>query len=216
MNFEYYRTFGLQLVLDLVNTRSEPAGEDLLSDAAGLTAFLAGRATVASRQAGRRAGGSKQGPLNALYHEARAAWAPTEADARAVRGLRTQLRTVFDIAACKPSAAMVVLNEQLRTHRALPRISDRHGAPHLHFEAAADGVVHWLAVTVLMALVLFVCDGNVSRLGICASASCRRAFVDRTRNGSKAYCSTTCAHRESVSAFRARLRDRQRNARRRH
>jgi predicted RNA-binding Zn ribbon-like protein len=89
-----------------------------------------------------------------------------------------------------------------------PRISDHHGTPHLHFEAAQDGVVHWLAVTALMGLVLFVCDGNARRLGICASATCRRAFVDRSKNGSKTYCSDTCAHRESVAAFRIRQRAR--------
>ena len=60
----------------------------------------------------------------------------------------------------------------------------------------------------LMGLVLFVCDGNARRLGTCASATCRRAFVDRSKNGSKTYCSDTCAHRESVAAFRSRRRTR--------
>lgn len=70
------------------------------------------------------------------------------------------------------------------------------------------GSVQWLVVTVLMGLVLFVCDGNARRLGICASASSRPAFIDRSRNGSKAYCSETSAHRESVAAFRTRRRAR--------
>ncbi len=79
---------------------------------------------------------------------------------RDLRPLRQRLRTLFDTAAADPHGAVVVVNEELRTFRALPRISDRHGAPHLHFEAAEDGLVHWLAVAALMGLVMFVCDGH--------------------------------------------------------
>ncbi|MDI5972574.1 CGNR zinc finger domain-containing protein [Streptomyces sp. SL13] len=66
--------------------------------------------------------------------------------------------------------------------------------------------MHWLSVSMLTAVVLFVCDGNAARLGLCASRSCRRAFVDRSKNARKIYCSDACAHRESVAAYRARRR----------
>jgi predicted RNA-binding Zn ribbon-like protein len=209
MRFGYYESFALELAVDLVNTRSEPTGADTVTGAEGLIAFLADHADLASLDPGHtRPAGEDRAAVAALYRDALARWTPTDADARAVQGLRGQLRTVFDTAADDVSATVGVLNDQLRAHRALPRISDQHGTPHLHFEAAQDGVVHWLAVTVLMGLVLFVCEGNARRLGICASASCRRAFLDRSKNGSKTYCSDTCAHRESVAAFRARRRSR--------
>jgi predicted RNA-binding Zn ribbon-like protein len=196
MHFGYYESFALEVAVDLVNTRSETTGEDSIAGADGLTAFLTEHAAGLDTA------------VAALYRDALARWAPSDADARALRGLRARLRSVFDTAGVDVPATVGVLNDELRAHRALPRISDQHGTPHLHFEAAQDGAVHWLAVTALMGLVLFVCDGNAHRLGICASATCRRAFIDRSKNGSKTYCSGTCAHRESVAAFRIRQRAR--------
>ena len=39
---------------------------------------------------------------------------------------------------------------------------------------------------------------------------CRAVYIDLSKNTSKVYCSQTCAHRQSVAAFRARKRaDRQ-------
>jgi predicted RNA-binding Zn ribbon-like protein len=195
MHFGYYESFALEVAVGLVNTRSE-TGEDSLTGADGVTAFLSEQAAGLDTT------------VAALYRDALARWTPSDADARALRALRARLRSVFETASGDVPATVGVLNDELRAHRALPRISDQHGTPHLHFEAAQDGVVHWLAVTALMGLVLFVCDGNARRLGICASATCRRAFIDRSKNGSKTYCSDTCAHRESVAAFRIRQRAR--------
>jgi predicted RNA-binding Zn ribbon-like protein len=205
MRFGYYETFALEVAVDLVNTHSEPAAEDTLADADDLTGFLSRHADLkALKDNPALPAGVDLAAVTALYRDALARWTMTDADARAVRRLRVRLHDVFETAADDPSGAVTVLNEQLRKHRALPRISEDHGMPHLHFEAAEDGVVHWLAVTALMGLVLFICDGNARRLGTCASAGCRRAFIDRSKNASKTYCSDTCAHRESVTAFRRR------------
>lgn len=207
MHFGYYNTLGLELAVDLVNTRSEPTGADDLTDAAGLTDFLAQHANLTELEGNPALpAGIDLAAVTALYRDAMTNWTATDADATAARDLRTHLRAVFDTGAQDPVSAATVLNEHLRAYRALPRISTEHGEPHLHFEAADEGLIHWLAVTALMGLVLFVCDGNARRLGICASAACRRAFVDRSRNSSKSYCSDTCAHRESVAAFRTRRR----------
>ncbi|MFJ8936475.1 CGNR zinc finger domain-containing protein [Streptomyces sp. NPDC102365] len=43
-----------------------------------------------------------------------------------------------------------------------------------------------------------------ARLGVCAGPTCRATFVDLSRNGSKQYCTRTCAHRASVAAYRSR------------
>ncbi|WP_433577614.1 CGNR zinc finger domain-containing protein [Nocardia brasiliensis] len=43
-----------------------------------------------------------------------------------------------------------------------------------------------------------------ARLGVCAGQNCRGTFVDLSRNGSKQFCTRTCAHRASVAAYRSR------------
>jgi predicted RNA-binding Zn ribbon-like protein len=59
-----------------------------------------------------------------------------------------------------------------------------------------------------MAAVLSEYGGR--RLGTCTADSCRAVYLDLSKNTSKVYCSQTCAHRQSVAAFRARRRtDRQ-------
>jgi predicted RNA-binding Zn ribbon-like protein len=133
-------------------------------------------------------------------------WQITEGDVAQVRALRGPLRFVFEQAASDQQAIAALLNEQLRIYGATPRISWHHGPLHLHFESAEDGVAHWLAVTALMGLVVVLCDYGADRFGICASESCRAAFIDTSKNTRKRYCSEACAHRESVAAFRARRR----------
>lgn len=209
LHFAYYESFALAVAVEFVNTRSEPTGDDSLGDAADLARFLETQVDFTATQAtGTVPPDMDLAQVADLYNTALARWQPTEADLDQLRELRSRLRVVFDTAAADPSATVALLNEQLSAHRALPRVSDRHGTPHLHFEAAEEGLVHWLAVTVLMSLVLFICDGNAGRLGTCASRICRRAFIDRSKNGSKTYCTDTCAHRESVAAYRTRQRSR--------
>ena len=206
MSFTYYNSFSLTIGLDFVNTYAEPSGQDTLRTEADLERFLRRYTDLSFLDGADVPPEVDLAEVARLYTDALARWTPTAADLKALRALRARLRTVFAVASEEPERAIDTLNTQVARFRALPRISFEHGGPHLHFEAARDGCAHWLAVTVLMGLVMFVCDGNSARLGICASHSCRRAFVDRSRNGRKTYCSDACAHRESVAAYRARRR----------
>ena len=43
-----------------------------------------------------------------------------------------------------------------------------------------------------------------SRISICADDTCEALALDLSRNRSKRYCSTTCANRNAVAAYRAR------------
>lgn len=204
--FAYYDVFSLIIGVDFVNTYSEPSEQDALNSSSDVEQFLRRYADMSFLA---EAGAPREVDLvevARLYSDALAQWAPTTADLVALRALRARLREVFEVAGEHPERAIDILNEQLVKYRALPRISIQHGTPHLHFEAARNGCTHWLAVTTLMGLAIYVCDGNTARLGICASAGCRRAFIDRSKNGRKIYCSDACAHRESVAAFRARKR----------
>jgi predicted RNA-binding Zn ribbon-like protein len=205
-SFAYYDLIALSMGVDFVNTHSEPAGFDELTTEADVLRFVGRYADMSFLASVGVPGDVDLAQIARLYADAVAGWSPTAGDVTALRALRKRLRTVFEVAAADPSNAIDVLNEQVARYRALPRISVAHGSPHLHFEAVRGGGTHWLAVTILMGLVMYVCDGNSARLGVCASANCRRAFVDRSKNGRKTYCSDACAHRESVAAFRARRR----------
>jgi predicted RNA-binding Zn ribbon-like protein len=204
--FAYYDLIALSMGVDFVNTHSEPAGLDELATEADVPRFVGRYADMSFLATAGVPGDVDLAQVARLFADAVAEWSPTAADVTALRALRKRLRTVFEVAAADPPSAIEVLNEQVARYRALPRISVQHGSPHLHFEAVRGGGTHWLAVTILMGLVMYVCDGNSARLGVCASASCLRAFVDRSKNGRKTYCSDACAHRESVAAFRARRR----------
>ena len=43
-----------------------------------------------------------------------------------------------------------------------------------------------------------------SRISVCADDTCRSLALDLSRNRSKRYCSTACANRNAVAAYRAR------------
>lgn len=83
----------------------------------------------------------------------------------------------------------------LTTHDAL--------RPHLHFAADTDDVVARVKAVTAGGLALFVVESGASRLGVCAREGCPVAFVDTSRNGTRAYCSTTCGNYAAVRRHRA-------------
>ena len=60
------------------------------------------------------------------------------------------------------------------------------------------------AANAVMGLAVLVTQLGLDRLGICAAAGCRNAFVDTSTNRSRRYCSDRCATRANVAAYRAR------------
>jgi predicted RNA-binding Zn ribbon-like protein len=203
VDFANYTSLSVRFAVDLVNTLHPVTNHDALTTEEDLLSFLTTHEEVVTMSA-KEARADVQ-TVTALYHEAVYKWQITEDDVAQVQAVRRPLRTVFEQAASDQQATAAMLNEQLRLYGATPRISWHHGPLHLHFESE-DGVAHWLAVTALMGLVVVLCDYGADRFGICASESCRSAFIDTSKNARKRYCSLACAHRESVAAFRARQR----------
>jgi predicted RNA-binding Zn ribbon-like protein len=177
MNFSHYTDLPVRLAVDLVNTLQPVSGSDRLADLAALRAFL--------REHGDDARVSRD-------------------DLERVRELRADLREVF--AAAEPGRAAERINRLLERSGATPRVRAHDGVPHLHFEPAGAGLAERLGAATAMGLAIVLCDYGADRLGICASPSCRDAFVDMSKNRRKRYCTEVCAHRESVAAFRARHR----------
>lgn len=164
--------------MDLVNTLDVPYSTDTLTDAEGLRDFLAEH--------------ELDGEVG-------------DDDLARVRELRTDLRRVFEASSDKEAAE--ILNRLLVEARATPRISAHDDHPiHMHFEPSGASVADQLAATTAMALAVVLCDFGRERLGICASDSCRYAFVDVSKNRRKQYCGEKCATRENVAAYRARRR----------
>ena len=177
MNFTHYTDAPVTLAVDLVNTLQPVTGLDELTDLAALRAFL--RSHEQDGRTGAR-------------------------DLEAVRRLRAELRGVF--AAGDAQAAGERINRVLEQAGATPRVSVHSGVPHLHFQPTVANLANAIATAAAMGLAVVLCDEGAGRLGICASQSCREAFVDMSKNRRKRFCSEACAHRESVAAFRARRR----------
>ncbi|GIO32861.1 MULTISPECIES: CGNR zinc finger domain-containing protein [Paenibacillus] len=206
MKFTYYESLSIHLAVDLINSLCPVTGIDNLSTPDQLKQFLidSEKHVDLSLEKYSEIDGDA---VIAVYRETVQSWPVRSEDVKFVQSLRKSLRTVFELAAeQKAQDAAALLNEQLRISGATPRISWLHGPYHLHFESKEDGCAHWLATTTTMGLTFVLIEFGTERFGICASASCQKAFIDTSKNKSKLYCSEACAHRESVAAFRKRQR----------
>ncbi len=87
-----------------------------------------------------------------------------------------------------------------------PRLTMHDGAasPHLHFARDGAPLSVWIATMAVSGLVLHVCRYGRSRLRRCAASGCGRWYVDESRNASRRYCSSACASRTTVAAYRSR------------
>lgn len=125
-----------------------------------------------------------------------------EPELRELRALRPRLRRML----LSPRDEMVEhVNAALADVALTPRLV-RHDAADWHLHAVADD--HPLAERILietaMALIDVIRADEDSRIDVCADADCQAIALDLSRNRSKRYCSTTCANRNAVAAYRAR------------
>lgn len=207
MNFTFYESLSVHLAVDLINTVSPVNGTDILSMPEELKKFLVESEKHVLELVSEKNRGVDWDAAIAVHRETVQSWPVRSEDVEIARSLRKSLRTVFELAReQKAQDAAALLNEQLRISGAKPRISWLHGPYHLHFESMEDGCAHWLATMTTMGLAFVLIEFGTERFGICASASCQKAFIDTSKNKSKRYCSEACAHRESVAAFRKRQR----------
>ena len=125
-----------------------------------------------------------------------------EAEARELEGLRPRLRAML-LAPRDDMAAQV--NEALADVTLSPRLARHEGADwHLHAVADDHPLAERILVETSMALIDVIRADEGSRISVCADGDCQAIALDLSRNRSKRYCSTTCANRNAVAAYRAR------------
>jgi predicted RNA-binding Zn ribbon-like protein len=127
-------------------------------------------------------------------------------DLAPLRQLRGELLAVVDASAAGEQVAVVDrLNVLLEHHPVRPRISGHDTSDwHLHVTEGGAAVADVLAAEALFGLALLVTERGANRLGRCRATGCGRAFVDLTTNRTRQYCSTRCATRTNVAAYRSR------------
>lgn len=117
--------------------------------------------------------------------------------------LRPRLRAML-LAPRDEMAAHV--NDALAVTPLTPRLLRHDGADwHLHAVADERPLAERILIETAMALIDVIRANEGSRLSVCADDTCQAIALDLSRNRSKRYCSTTCANRNAVAAYRARL-----------
>ncbi len=119
-----------------------------------------------------------------------------------LRRLRPRLRAML-LAPRDDMAAAV--NDALAGVSLTPRLA-RHGDLDWHLHAVADEhpLPERVLVETAMALIDVIRAEEGSRISVCADDACEALALDLSRNRSKRYCSTACANRNAVAAYRAR------------
>ena len=118
--------------------------------------------------------------------------------------MRETVRGVLERASTDAAGAADLINDGLRRSRATPALRHEHDRWWTEVTSDTDRCAAHLAATTLSALASVIATLGPTRLGVCAGPNCRATFVDLSRNGSKQYCTRTCAHRASVAAYRSR------------
>ncbi|GAA2333207.1 CGNR zinc finger domain-containing protein [Saccharopolyspora halophila] len=129
-----------------------------------------------------------------------------ETELEELRALRPVLR---DLLTTDRDHAASLVNDMLSEAAALPQLV-RHGDEDWHLHAI-DGdapLARRVVVETAMAMVDVIRLDEMSRLSLCADENCQGVLIDLTRNRSRRFCTTACANRNAVAAYRARTRTR--------
>lgn len=124
------------------------------------------------------------------------------AELKAVRALRPRMRVML----LAPRDEMVgAINDALQDVTLAARLV-RHDNADWHLHAVADDrpLAERILAETAMALIDVVRAEEGSRISVCANQDCSAVALDLSRNRSRRYCSTTCANRNAVAAYRAR------------
>jgi predicted RNA-binding Zn ribbon-like protein len=127
-----------------------------------------------------------------------------QAELDAVRRLRPRLEQLWEMT--KDEAAELV-NALLRETSALPQLVKHDKWDyHLHATPPDAPLADRLAVEAAMAFSDVIRAGQLHRLRVCAADDCENVQVDLSKNQSRRFCSTSCANRTHVAAYRTRAR----------
>ncbi len=174
MLFAHDTVASLRAAVDLVNSGEEP---DTLTTPAELDAWY-----VKQGYTGRHDG--------------------DEAELAALRALRPVLR---DLLTTDRERAAELVNEMLADAGALPQLVRHDGLDwHIHAVPGDAPLERRVVVETAMAMVDVIRTDELSRLSVCADDRCGGLVLDLSRNRSRRFCSTTCANRNAVAAYRAR------------
>jgi predicted RNA-binding Zn ribbon-like protein len=128
--------------------------------------------------------------------------ARNQAELDAVRALRPLLAQLWALTA---DDAVTLVNRLLREAGALPQLVKHDGWDyHLHATSADGPLADRMAVAAAMAFTDVIRSGELERLRRCAADDCDNVHVDLSKNRSRRFCSTTCANRVNVAAYRSR------------
>lgn len=120
----------------------------------------------------------------------------------AVRVLRSRLGQLWEMT--KDEAADLV-NALLRETNALPQlVKHDQWDYHLHATPPDAPLADRMAVEVALAFGDVIRSDQMSRLRRCAAGDCDNVHVDLSKNQSRRFCSTSCANRTHVAAYRSR------------
>jgi predicted RNA-binding Zn ribbon-like protein len=129
------------------------------------------------------------------------AGAPTRRDVGVLSYLRDEFAGIFkDAAAGRDNDAVERLNALLIQFPVQPELTN-HDDQRWHVHLAGQGAVSdQFSAGAVIGLSLMVSLHGVSRLGVCAIASCPRVFIDSSPGKSRRYCAEHSA-RGNVSAL---------------
>ena len=128
------------------------------------------------------------------------------AELEAMRALRPALR---ELLLAERDRAAELTNALLADAQAVPQLRRHDGLDwHIHAVPADAPLPRRVAVETAMAMVDLIRSDELSRLSVCADDRCEGLVLDLSRNRSRRYCSTVCANRNAVAAYRARERRR--------
>ena len=176
MLFAHDTVASLRAAVDLVNTGEEP---DTLATIAHVDAWYAEHGYT-----GRRDG--------------------DQAELAALRALRPVLR---DLLTTDRHRAAGLVNAMLAEAHALPQLVRHDGLDwHIHAAPPDAPIDRRVVVESAMAMVDVIRTDELSRLSMCADDRCSGLVLDLSRNRSRRFCTTTCANRNAVAAYRARSR----------
>jgi len=177
------RGSGVALAVDLVNTWDELEDEpDLIDDLRDIRYWL---------------------DWHGLHEAAKRVKEP---DLDRARELRTRFDRVFD--ARDEAKAVALLNELAREYATPPQLERANGGWRLRTWPDEREGLRAAAAYGTAGLLEALRDLGWKRFGRCAGSPCRCAFVDRSRNRTRRYCSTLCADRVAQAQYRARKRAR--------
>jgi predicted RNA-binding Zn ribbon-like protein len=126
----------------------------------------------------------------------------TRAELEEVRALRPRLR---ELLTADRERAVTLVNQALAEVTLRPELVSHDGLDwHLHAVDYDNPLAERIVVETAMAMIDVIRADETSRLGVCADNGCDGVVLDLSRNRSRRYCSTSCANRNAVAAYRAR------------